>query len=211
MGLFTDVCRCTHSILDHETGGRCRKVMGDQDAGALVCPCRAYHDAAQAPPVPRVAGTVTEEETRVLQCVKRWLRTREGAGKTAAPHWTQFAADVDHSALLRRLLAGKDPLPLPPPRNCSQPWYSLIEDGEGWALELVRQQPDRPGVPFMVAVAQDAGWVVVNQPSATTYRLRYVAHEPGGPVWLATCEPLPITSVVVPPPVVMGWHLVREG
>lgn len=43
------------------------------------------------------------------------------------------SADADHSALLQRVLSGKDPLPKPPPTKMSTPWYEL---GEGEKIEL---------------------------------------------------------------------------
>jgi len=43
------------------------------------------------------------------------------------------SADADHSALLFRVLSGKDPLPKPPPCRMSRPWYEL---GEGNPIEL---------------------------------------------------------------------------
>ena len=43
------------------------------------------------------------------------------------------SADADHSALLYRVLSGKDPLPKPPPTKMSSPWYEL---GEGKKVEI---------------------------------------------------------------------------
>jgi len=34
------------------------------------------------------------------------------------------------------MMEGKEPLPLPPPRSYSYPWYSLIEDGYGYPGEV---------------------------------------------------------------------------
>lgn len=41
----------------------------------------------------------------------------------------QLAEEIDHSALLRRLMEGKDALPDAPPLSFSYPWYKLVEDG----------------------------------------------------------------------------------
>jgi hypothetical protein len=58
------------------------------------------------------------EMLRTLRCVKQWLeiKNRRTLRETTA-------ADVDHSALLRRLLAGKEPLPEPPPLKNGYPDY----------------------------------------------------------------------------------------
>jgi hypothetical protein len=66
----------------------------------------------------------TPDQEQVLNCVRRWLRIRNAAGDP------QLIADIDHSALLERLLDGQEPLPEPPPRAYSYPWYALIERGE---------------------------------------------------------------------------------
>jgi hypothetical protein len=48
----------------------------------------------------------------------------------------QMKIDIEHSALLRRLLQGKALLPDPPPLACGYPWYELIESGEGTAFAV---------------------------------------------------------------------------
>jgi len=63
---------------------------------------------------------------QAVVAMARWLQIRQ--------QWTPHAgavnsATVDHSALLRRLLSGKEPLPTPPPRACSYPWYDLMDEG----------------------------------------------------------------------------------
>jgi len=50
------------------------------------------------------------------------------------------AADIGLSALLGRILSGRAPLPSPPPRAYSYPWYDLVElDGPHWAYEMWEQ------------------------------------------------------------------------
>lgn len=60
--------------------------------------------------------------------VSRWLRIRaEHEDLTWKPYdrgaLTQLAADVDHSALLVRLLEGKEPLKEPPRKEYGYPVY----------------------------------------------------------------------------------------
>lgn len=58
-----------------------------------------------------------------------------------------FPRDLNHlkisiykSALFHRMMEGKDPLPVPPPRSYSYPWYSLIEDGYGFPYEVWKEE-----------------------------------------------------------------------
>lgn len=72
--------------------------------------------------------------------------------------------DIDHSlrgGLLGRLVAGKHPLPFPPPKAFSRGWYSLIDTGEGTAHECwCWDRP--PGEPLVIGdafvVNQHGGW-----------------------------------------------------
>jgi hypothetical protein len=61
--------------------------------------------------------------------VRQWLQIREDNGIPFPASWSSLCADMDHSALLLRLQSGKDPLPEPPPRSYSYPWYDLVEMG----------------------------------------------------------------------------------
>jgi len=66
----------------------------------------------------------------------RWLQIREENGIAFPSGLSQFNADIGHSALLNRLMEGKEPLPIAPPRAYSYPWYHLIEDGYGYPYEV---------------------------------------------------------------------------
>lgn len=82
----------------------------------------------------------------IIQTVVRWLIIRCEWGPEHQQNWVRNAlkvladpillADVDHSALLERLLAGKAPLPIPPPLRFGYPWYDLVESGAGEAAEV---------------------------------------------------------------------------
>lgn len=81
-----------------------------------------------------------DQQFAIRQAIREWLVIRlewDRERLTALlngnmPIVYQLLADVDHSALLHRLLSGKPPLPTPPPRRYSYPDY---ESGE--VLELV--------------------------------------------------------------------------
>lgn len=60
--------------------------------------------------------------------VARWFLVRQQWEKRDIPSsFGQLAADADHSALLYRLLSGKEPLPEPPPLRYGYPDYAAAE------------------------------------------------------------------------------------
>lgn len=84
-------------------------------------------------------------------------------------------ADIDHSALLGRLLRGHPVLPKPPPRSFSYPNYSL---GEGKPTLIAEMRHyDRDGRPNMLIIDQCDDWDIVNDleirhlPTGEIYRL----------------------------------------
>ena len=77
---------------------------------------------------------------KLPQLVARWL-------EVGYPDKGPTPADAWHSALLQRLLDGKDPLPVPPPRAYSYPWYALIENGRSTGHLDIHLYPH--GVPVL--------------------------------------------------------------
>ncbi len=74
---------------------------------------------------------MTDEERRLILTALRYVRIarREGyTDKHRCPDGVPTDADALHSALLRRLLSGKEPLPEPPPLRHSYPDYAAVED-----------------------------------------------------------------------------------
>lgn len=65
-------------------------------------------------------------DKKLITDVVTWIRTMSAAGHHG--QWPS-AADIDHSALLARIRAGKRPLDEPPPKSFSYPWYALMEPG----------------------------------------------------------------------------------
>jgi hypothetical protein len=78
-------------------------------------------------------NVLTEEQARfAMMQFTRWLALKEkhepshrtGGGLRWKPHeLTQINADVVHSALLHRLLRGREPLPEPPTLRHAYPVY----------------------------------------------------------------------------------------
>jgi hypothetical protein len=105
------------------------------------------------------------EMARVALAVARWID---------AANRMPTEADLWHSVLLPRLLDGYDPLPQPPPRAYSAPWYALIETGQADLLpfEVHRNAPDGlvDGDGFWI---RQSFWPVVATHSDTLWEVQY--------------------------------------
>jgi hypothetical protein len=64
-----------------------------------------------------------------IKALFRWLDIREQNGLDFPSSPERMECIIRHSALLQRLLAGKEPLPEAPPRAYSYPWYELLDNG----------------------------------------------------------------------------------
>ena len=116
------------------------------------------------------------DERRAVDSVIRWLRIRERSGYPAPTSYAELVDTIAHSALLRRLLAGKAPLRVPPPRSFGQPWYALVECGGADGCEL-RPLKDRPGATPRVTVNEWA-WEIVEEPADGLLVIRYHREAP---------------------------------
>lgn len=75
-----------------------------------------------------------------IDILTRWLQIRTENGYDMPRDISHFKITCLKSALLHRMLEGKEPFPIPPPRAFSYPWYDLIENGiahpyEVWAAD----------------------------------------------------------------------------
>lgn len=68
-----------------------------------------------------------ETQYAVKAAFIEWVETARAAGYEPIARWDNFLAEVDHSALLQRLLQGKLPLPVPPPKRHAYPDYEAVE------------------------------------------------------------------------------------
>src|SRR4051812_42760311 len=92
-----------------------------------------------------------ENEISVEACIGfaaalvKWKEIREANGNSAEINY----AALYKSCLLRRLLSGKEPLPLPPPTAYSAPWYEIVEEGYAERNEVnfyLEGNPIRPSL-----------------------------------------------------------------
>jgi hypothetical protein len=93
------------------------------------------------------------DEKHVAYSILEWIKVAREAYKK--PDWLPANADVDHSALLMRILSGDKPQKNPPPTAFSYPWYDLFDDAPF---------TDHPVVDVYVRTDLGAGpTVVINQ------------------------------------------------
>ena len=127
---------------------------------------------------------LTPEQRRIVWATVRWCAIREAVG-LGRPD----PADVWHSALLERLIAGHEPLQDPPPLAYGYPWYALIEQG------LARLRPDEVTLQLgetpprvivcghgwhILAEYGPAGWVVTYDPPSRTRGRWVLVRQPEG-------------------------------
>jgi hypothetical protein len=76
-----------------------------------------------------IVKLLQSEDYRVLDCVFKWIKVREEAGKLASLKAADLEDDALHSSLLERLFRGKEVLLEAPPLNRGYPWHTLIDNG----------------------------------------------------------------------------------
>ena len=98
-----------------------------------------------------------------IEAFFQWLKICEAHGYDLGDR-RFLKVQADHSALLARLLEGKEPLHEPPPRAFGYPWYDLVETGEGDATEVFEAEGMLVinQVPWIILqrVEADCEWIV---------------------------------------------------
>lgn len=97
---------------------------------------------------------LTKDNFQLVKYVIKWIETVRKS-KDYSDDWLPNEIDAMKSRLFWRIRTGKDPLPEPPPRAYSCPWYEVIEqDRPHWANDLhdlksfreafhLKQEPDK--------------------------------------------------------------------
>jgi hypothetical protein len=109
------------------------------------------------------------EAWRGIMCFLRWIQIRAENGHPIPNFLPAMEGDIFHSHLLRRMLAGKDPLDAPPPENFGQPWYELVETGRGVATEV---KPWEWAPEQKISVNQGI-WTILEKKSDAEYVVTY--------------------------------------
>lgn len=99
----------------------------------------------------------------------RWLEIREAHGIDLRRRDNLYV-DADHSALLHRLLEGKEPFEEPPPCAYSYPWYELLENGKASAIEVYPSF----GSTTHLAIEQNGSWVIQQELAPECWTARYL-------------------------------------
>lgn len=101
---------------------------------------------------------ITEEQGQRLMAALTTWGTIYYQEKGEYPQWNH--ANITKSCLLGRLIyEGKEPLPVPPPRFMSAPWYSLIENGRSYFHRRfgMWRSEDR------IVIGQDGDWSLIEE------------------------------------------------
>lgn len=137
-----------HNWTSFERGSWCKQcgtyrtiLQHDPDTNMLFY---WYHEVASDEPrkVPEAEGdwSCPMMPRGYRNAISRWAETCEEWGRAARVDVT----NINHSALLQRLLAGKVVHPEPPPLAYSYPNYSLLD--EGWCEPVEVWHPAKMGI-----------------------------------------------------------------
>ena len=111
------------------------------------------------------------EAWRGIMCFLRWIQIRAQNGHAIPDFLPGLEGDIYHSYLLRRLLGGKEPLPLPPPESFGKAWYELLETGRAEGVEVKPWQ----WAPESKIAINDGIWTILEKKSdvkmIVTYRV----------------------------------------
>lgn len=119
------------------------------------------------------------EARPIVMAAVRWCRILAENGRG----WPT-EDDAEHSALLRRLLAGKDALPEPPPLANRYPWYALVDNGTDTTTD-VRDPGDGAlvisGTRWKIVERGPGWWRVQWRDDGPVYRVEASATAPATP------------------------------
>lgn len=132
---------------------------------------------------------------RTVQCVAEWVQIAlqenyqqaHDGGMHGQGAWANIPVEMAHSALLKRLISGKRPLELAPPRSYAYPWYTLYETGEGNACE-VSVPTQALGTHQRPIVIDQGVWDLLEARDDGTWLVQWA---PGHPRFLVQPHPAP--------------------
>lgn len=104
-------------------------------------------------------------KNKTIEAILTWLEIAEANGRCVPCSADSLRCAIDHSSLLNRLLEGKEPLPDPPPRAMSYPWYSLIENGKDYPYEVFFVEQE--------VVIEQMSWQILEKINDNQYIVSY--------------------------------------
>lgn len=111
----------------------------------------------------------SHEAWRGIMCFLRWIQVRAQNGHAIPNFLPGLEEDIFHSHLLRRLLAGKEPLAFPPPESFGTAWYELLETGRADNVKVRRWE----WAPNAKIAVNDGIWTIVIKNSEEDYTVTY--------------------------------------
>jgi hypothetical protein len=109
------------------------------------------------------------EAWRGIMCFLRWIQIRAQNGHAIPNFLPGLEGDIYHSLLLRRMLAGKEPLPTPPPESDGKAWYDLLETGRAENIDV---KPWEWAPDVKISINQGI-WTILEKRSATEFIVTY--------------------------------------
>lgn len=124
----------------------------------------------------------------VLKCFKKYVSVMEDLGSKGIT-----TADIDHSALLHRLLEGKPMLEKAPPKCFSYPCYDL---GEGKPVRIIDIHGPYDDAEYGLVIEQSKNWKWIDQAigilqhkNGDFFKLTLTHGDIGGGGILQKCDP----------------------
>jgi hypothetical protein len=102
-----------------------------------------------------------------------WLKIREQQGYAFPRDPDGFMITAVKSALLDRMLSGKAPFEIPPPKSHSYPWYELIERGEAEPLEVFRTEEIEKEIFGDCLIINQTPWVILREDGPEDWIVTY--------------------------------------
>ncbi len=108
--------------------------------------------------------SITTEEYEICLKMVRWLEIRKEWCPSS--EWLPSDADISKSALFERLMNGIEPLPYPPPRGLSCPWYAVVEDkGPHFAGDMFKGKENGLG-PYFHIIHSNNDYTIISHENA---------------------------------------------
>jgi hypothetical protein len=117
----------------------------------------------------------TWDLSKDIDLLIRFLEIRTENGYDFPRDLNQFKIQCRKSSLLHRMLEGKEPLSIPPPKSFSYPWYDLIELGIGHPFEVWEANDSISSAlaNFPAVVIDQSAWKVLEKTGEDSWIVTY--------------------------------------
>lgn len=108
-----------------------------------------------------------------LKTLMFWLKVREVQTGRFPSCTDDLLLQMHKSALLQRMMEGKQPLPEPPPLSFSYPWYSLLEEGVGYPQEVFKTEGFETDLFGEVIIINQFSWNLMEEVAPDNWVVNY--------------------------------------